>query len=132
MAGKVEVPSLICQKELLLPEFNEKVVPLVVKKGQTGQKFRIPFKNSGSQDLEIDFTFAKQSAVICGPERSNSSSSSGDDSGSNRAQQTMTSSPIEFVAMPSNVKIPANSSTILNIAAKLKNSYQLSSINKDQ
>lgn len=29
---------------------------------------------------------------------------------------------------PSNLKIPANSSGILNIAAKLKNSYQLSSI----
>jgi hypothetical protein len=33
--------------------------------------------------------------------------------------------------MPSNVKIPANSTAILNIAAKLKNSYQLASINKD-
>lgn len=29
---------------------------------------------------------------------------------------------------PSNLKIPANSSGILNIAAKLKNSYQLASI----
>jgi hypothetical protein len=27
---------------------NEKVVPLVVKKGVTGQKFRIPFKNNGA------------------------------------------------------------------------------------
>jgi hypothetical protein len=33
--------------------------------------------------------------------------------------------------MPSNVKIPANSATILNIAAKLKNSYQLASIGKE-
>jgi hypothetical protein len=42
-----------------MPEFNEKVVPIVIKKGQQGQKFRIPFKNDGPQDLEIDFTFAK-------------------------------------------------------------------------
>jgi hypothetical protein len=33
--------------------------------------------------------------------------------------------------MPSNIKIPANGSTILNIAAKLKNSYQLQSLRED-
>lgn len=33
LAGKIEVPSLICQKELHLDDFNEKVVPLVIKKG---------------------------------------------------------------------------------------------------
>ena len=33
--------------------------------------------------------------------------------------------------MPSNIKIAANSSAILNVAAKLKNSYQLASIGKD-
>jgi hypothetical protein len=48
LAGKVEVPSLICQKELVMTDFNEKVIPLVVKKGQSCQKFRIPFKNSGA------------------------------------------------------------------------------------
>jgi hypothetical protein len=126
LAGKIEVPSLICQKELVMTDFNgEKVIPLVVKKGQSCQKFRIPFKNNGAQDLEIDFTFSKTSAVICGP---NSQNSSGDDSTKN----TLTQSPIEFVAMPSNIKIPANSSSILNIAAKLKNSYQLASINNKE
>jgi hypothetical protein len=67
LAGRIEVPSLICQKELLMTEFNEKVVPLVIKKGQSCQKFRVPFENTGAQDLEIDFTFVKQSAVIKGP-----------------------------------------------------------------
>ena len=33
LAGRIEVPSLLCQKELLMTEYNEKVVPLVVKKG---------------------------------------------------------------------------------------------------
>ena len=67
LAGKIEVPSLVCQKELIMAEFNEKVIPLVVKKGQSNQKFRLPFKNNGPQDLEIDFTFVKASAVIKGP-----------------------------------------------------------------
>ena len=43
----------------------------------------------------------------------------------------MTSSPIEFVSMPSTVKVAANSSAILNVVAKLKNSYQLASLGKD-
>lgn len=34
--------------------------------------------------------------------------------------------------MPSNVKVPANGTAILNIAAKLKNSYQLANIGKEQ
>ena len=33
--------------------------------------------------------------------------------------------------MPSNIKIAAGSSGILNVVAKLKNSYQLASIGKD-
>jgi len=33
LAGRVEVPALVCQKELLMSELNEKVVPIVVKKG---------------------------------------------------------------------------------------------------
>ena len=65
---------------------NERVVPLVVKKGpQSGsgaQKFRLPFKNMGANEIEIDFSFAKLSAVICGPQtaRDKSSSSSSNES----------------------------------------------------
>jgi hypothetical protein len=33
--------------------------------------------------------------------------------------------------MPNNVKVAANSTAILNIVAKLKNSYQLASIGKE-
>ena len=34
LAGKIEVPSLVCQKELMIADLNEKVIPLCVKKGQ--------------------------------------------------------------------------------------------------
>lgn len=47
LAGRIEVPSLICQRELVMTEYKEKVIPLVVKKGVNNQKFRIPFKNTG-------------------------------------------------------------------------------------
>jgi len=33
--------------------------------------------------------------------------------------------------MPSNIKVPANGTAILNIAAKLRNSYQLAAIRAD-
>lgn len=50
---------------------NQKVVPLVVKKGPNmgsgAQKFRLPFKNNGASEIEIEFSFAKQTAVIQGP-----------------------------------------------------------------
>ena len=58
--------------------------------------------------------------MIQGPKNS-----SGNDS------PTLTTSPLEFAAMPNNVKVPANSTAILNIVAKLKNSYQLASIGKE-
>jgi len=71
--------------------------------------------------LDIDFTFVKQSAVIQGPllSRSNSNGSS---------SESLAQSPLEFAAMPNNVKVAANSTAILNIVAKLKNSYQLASL----
>jgi hypothetical protein len=33
--------------------------------------------------------------------------------------------------MPSNIKVPSNGTAILNIVAKLKNSYQLANIGKE-
>jgi hypothetical protein len=66
---------------------NERVVPLVVKKGPqqgTGaQKFRLPFKNLGSSEIEVDFSFAKMSAVICGPQSLTSRDKSSSGSSSN-------------------------------------------------
>lgn len=69
--------------------------------------------------MEIEFSFAKQSGVICGPQHIHRGAE-----GSKPAP--LTSSPIEFaVVPPATMKVPANGSVILNIQAKLKNSYQL-------
>lgn len=127
LAGRIEVPALICQRELLVSDFKEKVIPLVVKKGQSNQKFRIPFKNTGPQELDVEFTFVKTSAVIKGPlQRCNSTGS--DDV----RTPSFVQSPIEFQAVPSTMKVAANGAAILNISAKLKNSYQLASISREQ
>ena len=54
LAGKVDIPSVCCQKELYDSELKEKVIPLVVKKPSSanmqangGSKYRLPFKNNG-------------------------------------------------------------------------------------
>jgi len=33
LAGRVEVPSVVCPRELLVARFNEKVLPVAIKKG---------------------------------------------------------------------------------------------------
>jgi hypothetical protein len=144
LAGRIEVPGpLICQRELLMAEYgNQKVIPLVVKKGpQVGsaaQKFRLPFKNMGSSEIEIEFTFAKQTAVVSGPQaltlgKGSHSTSSNEDkaaSGTPLTSNQITTSPLEFsVVPPTTMKVPPNGgSIILNIQAKLKNSYQLQNL----
>jgi len=83
------------------------------------QKFRIPFQNKSNQEIEVEFSFQKSSLPINQPAllRSNSL-------GSTITPQA--SSPIEFGTNPSVIKIPANSvSVMLNVIAKLKNSYTL-------
>lgn len=77
LAGKVDVPSVTCPKELFDADMKERLIPVVVKKpvgsaaltsaANAGSKFRLPFKNNGPQEIEIEFTFAKQSSTICGP-----------------------------------------------------------------
>ncbi len=82
--------------------------------------------------MEIEFSFAKQSAVVCGPtpiNKTKDSSSSSNSSLENGKQTQLTSSPIEFsVVPPVTMKVPTNGSVILNIQAKLKNSYQLQTL----
>lgn len=122
LAGRVEVPNLMCPRELQDHGMNEKMIPLVIKKpnssnmqqANAGSKFRLPFKNNGTQDLEIEFSFAKKSGVISGPLVK-------------RIDDSYTPiSPIDFTIAPGGtLKVPANGTNTLNLTAKFKNAYQL-------
>ena len=99
------------------------MIPLVIKKptsstmqqANAGSKFRLPFKNTGTIDLEIEFSFAKKTAVLCGPLAKKS-----EDDPINPI------SPINFTIAPAGVfKVPANGTNTLNLTAKFSNSYQL-------
>ncbi len=115
LGGRIEVPNLTCTKEMYVSSLKEKIIPLAIKKGQTGQKYRIPFKNTGPQELELEFTFMKTSTSVYRPSDPNGKPPT---------------SPIEFSPLPSTLKVPANQTGILNVAAKLKNSYQLAALSK--
>lgn len=57
LAGRIDVPSITCPKELFDADMKERMIPVVVKKpvgsaaltsaANAGSKFRLPFKNNG-------------------------------------------------------------------------------------
>jgi len=96
------------------------LIPLCIKNTAGQQKFRIPFKNTGEQDIEVEFSFHKASQAA-NPQALMRSNSSG-------SPDLKSQSPVDFSInhTPSVIKIPANSGPVmLNVIAKLKNSYQL-------
>ena len=119
---------MICMKQITpdVPELeienmsDTTLIPLAIKNSAGQHKFRIPFKNTGEQDIEVEFSFHKvsQAANAQALMRSNSSGS----------PDLKSQSPVDFSInhTPSVIKLPANSGPVmLNIIAKLKNSYQL-------
>ena len=99
-------------------------MPLALKNISGLQKFRIPFKNLSEHDFEVEFSFIQASKAVSLPalKRTKSTKSSSDESIDSHE------SPIDFNITPNVVKIPAGvQAVMLNITAKLKNSYQLES-----
>ena len=125
LAGQVQIPRLICMKSIKpqLPHLEsnllqDKHIPLAIKNISGQQKFRIPFKNTGEQDIEVEFAFHKVSQAVNKPALLRSNSINSPDQKSQ--------SPIDFQIghTPAVVKIPANQGPVMvNVMAKLKNSY---------
>jgi hypothetical protein len=120
LAGRVEVPSIICPKQMMVDQLGEKIIPIAIKKGQANQKFRIPFKNTGPSEVEVDFSFIKTSFVIYKPPEMENP----------RDDKKPEQSPCDLQCVPANAKIPAGGNVIVTITAKLKNSYQLAQLSK--
>ena len=70
---KPDVPVLESSQ---MSEKEKQLIPLAIKNTAGPQKFRIPFKNTGEQDIEVEFSFHKVSQAVNKPAllRSNSSS----------------------------------------------------------
>ena len=112
LAGKVEVPNIICPKQMFAEQVGEKIIPIAIKKGQGNQKFRIPFKNLGPSEVEVDFSFMKTSYVLYRPAELSEGKNPLPDS-----------SPCDLQCVPPSAKVPAGGNVIVTVTAKLKNSY---------
>jgi len=69
----------------------------------------------GNQDLEVEFQFMKTCAAF----------NINDKAKDSKFVQSQTASPIEFSVQPSVVKIGQSAPGILNVTAKIKNSYMI-------
>jgi len=99
LLGRIDIPRIVCGRELVNSVVQQPVLPLAIKRTPACQKFRIPFKNNGDQDVEVEFSFLK----------------TGD-------SQDETREKVEFHCVPSSMKIPADSSTMLNVLVKMSSS----------
>jgi hypothetical protein len=66
--GSVEIPKLLCLKELLNEKAKFPFISLLLEIKSKGQKFRIPYKNFSLKDIEIELIFEKMpsnNTVFC-------------------------------------------------------------------
>lgn len=116
LAGKVQVPKISCMKEIFLEDHGLKVMPLAVKKGfqQQIQRFKIPFKNTTSMDVDVEFQFMKTSAVINSSTEKLPGSPTQEEETKHPVMkkgnmiQSVMASPLELAAQPQAMKIGAN------------------------
>ena len=91
--ANLETPMLTCCKELNVLDGRLQLVPLVVKKDIGVNRFRIPFKNQGNFELNIEFSIEPipNILVLAG---------------------------IEYIVLPAKCSIPPKQLGIMNLAVK--------------
>ena len=99
LCGVVEPPELICCKQVYDINTKQNKVPLALKPTSGTQKFRIQFRNNGSKEVEADFSFVKI--------------------GEQREGEFSMNEYLEFFCMPGTLKIPAKTTSILNVMVKV-------------
>ena len=119
IAGRVQVPKLMCLKEVLREGYPEKVIPLALRPGCQVpiQRFKFQFKTNLRQEVDVDFQFIKYSSSVV--RRSKKAADPSSEQGS----------PIEFSVSPTVIKVGSEIHSILNVTAKFKNSYLLNMAN---
>ena len=61
VVGKLENPLLFCCKAVFEDRANEMVIPLIVKRGEPLQKYKIPFRLANTMEIDFEFIFIKSS-----------------------------------------------------------------------
>lgn len=99
LCGVVEPPELICCKQVYDVNTKQNKVPLALKPQSGTQKFRIQFRNNGNKEIEADFSFVKI--------------------GEQKKGEFSMNEYLEFFCMPGTLKIPAKTTSILNVMVKV-------------
>ena len=104
LLGYLDNPKIKCIKQLFNQQTNSQIIPLVVKKTQGVQKFKLPFRNlSQYLDGDIEFAFIRTQ-------------------NQNGAGQNSLMEPIDclsFYCQPNQLKIHAESVAVLGVQVKV-------------
>lgn len=105
LLGYLDNPKIKCIKQLFNKQANTEIIPLVVRKTQGVQKFKLPFKNlSQYLDSDIEFAFIRTQ--------------------NQNGQQKQQLEPIDclsFYCQPNQLKINAEQVAILGVQVKVNN-----------
>jgi len=102
MVGKIDPPKIFCPR-ILKEAGEEKVIPIALKRSSGCQKFRVPFRNEGSCEQEVEFSFIKV----------------GEGGNALQPNEFSMNEVLEFYCMPGSLKIPKNSNQIMSMLIKV-------------
>ena len=99
--ANVEIPKLLCLKELYIEKCNFPLIAILLNTQTKGQKVKIPFRNYSLKDLEIEFYFEKNSSI------------------QNKVLINNQLCESQFMCFPSNVVISSHTTTYLELVIKV-------------
>lgn len=99
--GYVEIPKLLCIKELYTEKANLPLIAILLKAQVKGQKIKIPFKNFSLKDLEIQFYFEGNTIL------------------QNKLNIGGIFYEAQFICFPSKLVIPSHSTGYLELVVKV-------------
>ncbi len=103
LLGKIGPPKIFCPRILTETEEGQKIIPVALKRQSGCQKFRVPFRNEGSSENEVEFSFIKV----------------GENPDALLPNEYSMNEVLEFYCMPGTLKIAKNSNQILSMLIKV-------------
>ena len=103
LLGKIDPPKIVCPRILTETSEGHKIIPVALKKASGCQKFRVPFKNEGCSDQEVEFSFIKV----------------GENASALMENEFSMNEVLEFYCMPGTLKLAKAQSQILSMLIKV-------------
>jgi len=97
----VEIPKLMCLKELYVEKCNFPLIAILLNTMSKGQKIKIPFRNFSLKDMQIEFYFERNTQF------------------QNKVNINNQVYDAQFLCFPSTLVIPSHSTTFLELVVKV-------------